>query len=424
MTRQIGFTSIQLDHKNRALAEISSEEMAVSVAQWNTTVAVLNRSLEEARKLSAERKNVLASLERSRENITNKRMESERELDELALRQLEFRHQAKENEEKISSLQAFIIPAEKVLEPAEAKLLVLENEEQNSRQLLNITEQHASQARIGLAHRQDTLDSLQRRVEEDFGLVSFEYQDDVSGPTPLPLEGMVEQLPRIVQLGPEIEETIRRLRAQMKRIGPINTELLAEYQDVLERYQFLTFQVGDLEAAEQDVRLVIQELDILMQKEFRETFDAVAVQFREIFTRLFGGGSAKLILTEPDELIDTGVEIEARLPGRRMQGLSLLSGGERSLTAVALVFALLKVSPTPFCLLDEVDAMLDEANVHRFRELLRELSLNTQFVIVTHNRNTVQVADIIYGVTLGRDLSSQVLSLKLDEVEKIVGDEG
>ncbi len=106
-----------------------------------------------------------------------------------------------------------------------------------------------------------------------------------------------------------------------------------------------------------------------------------------------------------------------------MQGLSLLSGGERSLAAVALVFALLKVSPTPFCLLDEVDAMLDEANVNRFRELLRELSQNTQFVIVTHNRNTVQVADIIYGVTLGRDLSSQVLSLRLEEVEKVVGDE-
>ena len=113
-------------------------------------------------------------------------------------------------------------------------------------------------------------------------------------------------------------------------------------------------------------------------------------------------------------------DIEARLPGRRTQGLSLLSGGERSLTATALVFALLKVSPTPFCVLDEVDAMLDEVNVGRFRELLSELSEHTQFVIVTHNRNTVQAADIIYGVTMGRDSVSQVLSLKLDEVSQIV----
>ncbi len=420
---QFADVRVQLSQKNRALAEISTDDLATRVAQCNTTVAVIHRSIEEARKLSDERRNMLAGFERSLENIRQRYLENVSELAKLAVLQQELRRQRNENDKKIFSLQELITPAENELEPAEATLLGLEKDEKDSRQLLNIAEQHASQARIGLAHRQDALDTLQRRVEEDFGLVSFEYQDDVSGPTPLPLEGMVEQLPRIMELGPEIEETIRRLRAQLKRIGPINAELLDEYQDVLERNEFLTSQVGDLEAAEQDVRLVIQELDLLMQKEFRDTFDAVAVEFREIFTRLFGGGSAKLVLTDPDQLIDTGVEIEARLPGRRMQGLSLLSGGERSLTAVALVFALLKVSPTPFCLLDEVDAMLDEANVHRFRELLRELSLNTQFVIVTHNRNTVQVADIIYGVTLGRDLSSQVLSIKLDEVSRLVGDE-
>jgi chromosome segregation protein len=145
-------------------------------------------------------------------------------------------------------------------------------------------------------------------------------------------------------------------------------------------------------------------------------------QFRTIFTRLFGGGSARLSLTDPDNLIETGIEIEARLPGRREQGLSLLSGGERSLTAIALVFALLKVSPTPVCVLDEVDAMLDEANVGRFRDLLAELSQETQFIIITHNRNTVQAADYIYGVTMGRDSASQIISLRLDEVsEEMLG---
>ena len=165
---------------------------------------------------------------------------------------------------------------------------------------------------------------------------------------------------------------------------------------------------------------MIAELDHLMEQAFQKTFDAVAIEFKEIFSRLFGGGAARLVLTDPDDLTETGIDIEARLPGRRTQGLSLLSGGERSLTATALVFSLLKVAPTPFCVLDEVDAMLDEANVGRFRELLRELSRNTQFVIVTHNRNTVQAADVIYGVTMGRDSVSQVISLKLDEVSKVV----
>lgn len=139
-----------------------------------------------------------------------------------------------------------------------------------------------------------------------------------------------------------------------------------------------------------------------------------------IFSRLFGGGSAKLVLTDPDDLTHTGIDIEARLPGRREQGLSLLSGGERSLTAVSLVFAILRVSPTPFCVLDEVDAMLDEANVGRFRELLKELSQMTQFVIITHNRNTVQVADVLYGVTMGRDSSTQTLSLRMDEIDRVI----
>ncbi len=187
-----------------------------------------------------------------------------------------------------------------------------------------------------------------------------------------------------------------------------------------DRYRFMTEQVADLVKAETDVRQVIAELDALMQGELRKTFDAVSTEFSAIFKRLFGGGSARLLLTDPEDMTNTGIDIEARLPGRRTQGLSLLSGGERSLTAVSLVFSLLRVSPTPFCVLDEVDAMLDEANVGRFREMLRELSQHTQFVIVTHNRNTVQVADAIYGVTMGRDSSSQVISLRLDEVPTIV----
>jgi chromosome segregation protein len=150
------------------------------------------------------------------------------------------------------------------------------------------------------------------------------------------------------------------------------------------------------------------------------TFEATAEEFSSIFKRLFGGGSARLVLTDPDDPTNTGIDIVARLPGRRSQGLSLLSGGERSLTATALIFALLKISPTPFCLLDEVDAMLDEANVGRFRDLLRELSQNTQFIIVTHNRGTVQAASVIYGITMGRDSASQVISLKLDEVSQVV----
>jgi chromosome segregation protein len=169
----------------------------------------------------------------------------------------------------------------------------------------------------------------------------------------------------------DLEENINRQRGLLRRMGAINPEAQAEYQSVSERYHFLKTQVEDLKHADADLRQVIAELDELMQREFRKTFDAVAAEFKGMFTRLFNGGAARLVMVDEDNLIETGVDIEARLPGRREQGLALLSGGERSLTAVALIFSLLKVSPTPFCVLDEVDAMLDEANVGRFANCFR-----------------------------------------------------
>ena len=191
-----------------------------------------------------------------------------------------------------------------------------------------------------------------------------------------------------------------------------------EYREVKERYDSLNTQVADLTAAINDIEQMIKELDKVMRAEFLKTFNAVSAEFTHMFSRLFNGGSAKLLLGDEESPIDGGIEIEARLPGKREQGLVLLSGGERSLTAVALVFALLKVSPTPFCVLDEVDAMLDESNVGRFIELLKDLSSETQFILITHNRNTVSAADVIYGVTMGKDSASQVISLRLDEVDE------
>jgi chromosome segregation protein len=321
---------------------------------------------------------------------------------------------------EINELHSLIDPSEKELEIDEGLQDQAQAVEAQARQALNQAEHHYAQARINLVRGQETLDVLRQRIEDDFGLVAFDYADDVSGPTPLPLDGMVEQLPILTYLPIDLEENIHRQRSQLRRIGPINPEAQKEYDEVQQRYSFLTEQVEDLNKAGAGIKEVIAELDLLMEREFRKTFEAVAREFRDIFARLFGGGTARLVLTDPQDLTMTGIDIEARLPGRREQGLSLLSGGERSLTASALVFSLLKVSPTPFCVFDEVDAMLDEANVGRFRELLEELSKSTQFIIITHNRNTVQVADVIYGITMGRDSASQVVGLKLDEVNQVV----
>jgi chromosome segregation protein len=322
---------------------------------------------------------------------------------------------------KIAALSNTVTPLEERLSNLEREHNGLLSTDTEARQALRSAEQQYTQAKINYAHYQEAFETLRGHIEDDFGLVAFDYTDSVSGPKPLPLEGLVEQLPKVDVLPPELEETIRQQKALIRRIGAINPEAENEYNEVKTRFEFLTSQVEDLTKAESDIREVIAELDLLMEREFQRTFDAVAQEFKQIFTRLFGGGSARLALTDPENITETGIDIEARLPGRREQGLSLLSGGERSLTAAALVFALLRVSPTPFCILDEVDAMLDEANVGRFRDLLTELSEQTQFIVITHNRNTVQAASIIYGVTMGRDSASQVISLRMDELGEEFG---
>ena len=227
-----------------------------------------------------------------------------------------------------------------------------------------MAERHATQAHLEFGRGREGLDSLRRKIEEDFGLVAFEYSSEVSGPTPLPLDGMVEQLPSLAEIPADLEDNITRQRAQLRRMGPINPEVQNEFREVKERFDFLTTQVADLRKADADLRQVIAELDELMKREFRKTFDAVA---REVQRHVYPPVWRWLGAPDPERRRQSttrqGIDIEARLPGRRDQGLSLLSGGERSLTAVALIFSLLKVSPTPFCVMDEVDAMLDEANV-------------------------------------------------------------
>ena len=217
----------------------------------------------------------------------------------------------------------------------------------------------------------------------------------------------------------DVEETrlrIEELRRQIRRLGAINAEAPEDYRELHDRHEFLSTQMQDLSEAEVQLRSVIAELNGEIRTRFGATFEKVNIAFGEYFTAFFGGGNAALLLAEPENIAESGIEIEAQPPGKRIKSLSLLSGGERSLTAVALLFALLSANPAPFCVLDEVDAALDEANVGRFTSALSELAEKTQFVMVTHNRRSIEMADAIYGVSMGRDGVSKVLSLKLSDL--------
>ena len=401
---------------NGEMAGLALDELVSQVTYWGARVSVSERTVNDARNRTSERDQALTRARTQIEAAARRVGEIDTSFGQLDASKSGLRVREDELQIQIEAMRVLIEPAEQQLVEAEQQEASLQEQEAAAQRALSVVERYSSQAQLDLSRKQEALENLRRRVEEDFGLVQFEYATDVSGPVPLPLDGMVEQLPMVTALAPDLEDNLTQKRAQLRRMGAVNMEAQQEYESVHERFHFMTAQVADLKKAESDLRLVIAELDELTRRDFNKTFEAVATEFKAIFTRLFGGGSARLVLTDPDNLTDTGIDIEARLPGRREQGLSLLSGGERSLTAISLVFALLKISPTPLCVMDEVDAMLDEANVGRFRDLLSELGQTTQFIVVTHNRNTVQVADAIYGITMGRDSASQVISLRLDEV--------
>ena len=398
------------------LREMDLAEVQGQASYWSTRLAVTEQALADAKARKEERAKDTERFDARRLEFSTRLNDAETSLYGLDESKVSLHGRENVLLQQIETLNVEMNPAEKELETAEVEEARLQEVEANAQRSFATAERLQGQVQLEQLRKQEALDNLRQKIMDDFGLVMFEYADDVAGPVPLPFEGMVEELPVITEISADLENQLIRQRTQVRRMGPINPEAKQEYDRESERYAFMKTQVDDLHKAEEDLRKVIAELDELTRQEFSKTFDAVDKQFRAMFTRLFGGGSARLALTDPDNLVETGIEIETRLPGRREQSLGLLSGGERSLTAVALVFALLKVSPTPVCVMDEVDAMLDEANVGRFRDLLLELSKDTQFIVITHNRNTVQAADIIYGITMGRDSASQMISLRLDQV--------
>ena len=216
----------------------------------------------------------------------------------------------------------------------------------------------------------------------------------------------------------KLAKSVKLHRMSLEDIGPVNLDSIQEYEDVKKRYDFLNGQQNDLLKARDDLEKSMNELDEEVKSRFKATFEAVAESFKRIFPLVFGGGKAKLELTEQNNLLETGIEIIAQPPGKKLQRLSLLSGGERALTAITLLFAMLQVNPVPFCLLDEVEAALDDANVTRFAQFLLKYNLKTQFIVITHRRGTMKQADQLYGVVMQESGISQVLSVSLKEMKK------
>jgi chromosome segregation protein len=211
----------------------------------------------------------------------------------------------------------------------------------------------------------------------------------------------------------EAVKKVNELKSHIRELGEVNVGSIEEYKRVTERYSFLTSQKDDLLKAEKSLLEIIEEITLKMKKQFEEKFEIIRKNFNNTFRQLFGGGVADLKM-EDDDILNCGIDIIVQPPGKKLQSLMLLSGGEKGLAAIALIFAILKMKPTPFCVLDEIEASLDDANVNRFAEFLVDYSNNTQFIIITHRKGSMAVADALYGVTMEEKGISKSISLKLN----------
>jgi chromosome segregation protein len=209
-----------------------------------------------------------------------------------------------------------------------------------------------------------------------------------------------------------VGQQIEALQQKLDEIGPVNLVAIEEYEETEQRYQFLSKQNDDLVSAKAQLLEVINRINVQTRQMFIETFEKVRENFRLMFTEVFGGGKADLILSDENDVLESGIEIMARPPGKQLQSISLLSGGEQTMTAVALLFSIYQVKPSPFCVLDELDAPLDESNINRFVRVLQRFITNSQFIVITHNKRTIGMADVLYGVTMEERGVSKIVSVK------------
>ncbi len=211
----------------------------------------------------------------------------------------------------------------------------------------------------------------------------------------------------------ETTKQVKHLRDQIKALGSINIDSIEEYKQTKERYDFMCEQRLDLEDSSSKLKKVIQDMTKIMKEQFEQQFKVINKNFGEVFSELFGGGKAELRLTDEENILECGIEIEAQPPGKKLQNMTLLSGGEKAFTAIALLFAILKINPAPFCVLDEIEAALDDVNVYRFADYLKKYTKNTQFLVITHRKGTMEAADTVYGITMEENGISKLLSMKL-----------
>ena len=401
-----------------AEAKEQLEAMKREIASLGSAVTALENQLQDARvtlqtstakaSLNSERMQQLdADTLRVRKEISTNAEEVERleqTIAECAQRKEEL---ARQSETELAELQKIVGGKDEFTEQRGCLLKEqgeLEQAVAAARKETAASEAALRQAELELARQESDFQHVVEQLEQDYHMDEAQARlEDVSQLAELDLKAL--------------QRKASKLSLAITELGPINAAAIEEYRAVKERSEFLRKQFEDLSTAKDNLEAVISEINSGMTKRFKEAFTQINVYFAQCYVKLFGGGTALLKLTEPDNILDSGIDIEVQPPGKKLQSLYLMSGGERALTVIALLFALLSYQPAPFCILDEIDAPLDDANIQRFANFLREFAAKTQFIMITHRKGTMEAADIMYGVTMEESGVSKLLSVKINAKE-------
>ena len=398
-------------------SRLELERLTVNASDIQKKLEEKNTSLEQTNVVLVEERNRLHSLEE--EFSQKKRLESE----------LKEEKEAVEGEIKnidVISQNSSDVELEKMLNMYYSAISSKDNMVRNIHDLtekkknlendIQEIEGLSKQDRTNISQKEKTLKELEIKrntlnIKLDNLLISLGEEHNLT------YEAAINRYPLDV---PEdiAREKVKNLKNEMKDIGYVNVDAIEEYQKVKERYEFLDHQRQDLKQAEATLLEIMKEMDTIMKEKFLTTFESVRVEFKKVFRQMFRGGEAELILTDPDHLLETGIEIQAIPSGKNLKSITLLSGGEKTFTAISLLFAILNVRPVPFCLLDEVEAALDDANVESFGHYLDEYRDKTQFILITHKKKTMEFANTLYGITMQESGVSKLVSVRLEDIEK------
>ena len=394
------------------------DNLKKEIAKYGSAVTALDNQLQDAKitlQTSAARtqdiSKAMHSLDqdtlRLQEEIAANQKEQERRQQEIADCGVQKQRLQQQSDELLAQLQQILGGKDDFAQKRGSlldKQQDIEKDIAGLRKQVNDSEAQLKQTELDLARHESNCGHIREQLQQDYQL------DEAAARS--------QNFAELQEMNlAALQKQESRLTLQIADLGPINAAAIEEYNAVKERSEFLCKQYNDLCTAKENLEAVIAEINSGMTKRFKEAFAKINEYFAQCYVKIFGGGTAVLRLTEPDNLLDSGIDIDVQPPGKKLQSLYLMSGGERALTVIALLFALLSYQPSPFCILDEIDAPLDDANIQRFADFLRDYAGNTQFIVITHRKGTMECADIMYGVTMEESGVSKLLSVKINAKE-------